>query len=148
MKKLLITVFVLALTPLCASAAEKYELGLIVGEPTGISAKADLKGGGAVAAAVAWSFSGADRLSLHVDRLWYKQDVFKVSRGRLPMYYGLGGRLKLEDKSVGGVRFPVGLQYFFPDARVTLFGEIVPILNVTPDTDVDLAIAIGFRVLI
>lgn len=147
MKKTMIAAFVLALAPVCASAAGKYELGLIVGEPTGISAKTDLKGGGAVAAAVAWSFSGEDKLSLHADRLWYKNDVFKVSQGRLPMYYGIGGRLKLEDKSKAGVRFPLGLQYFFSDVRFTAFGEIVPILNVAPDTDVDVAAAVGFRVI-
>lgn len=147
MKKLMLAAFVLALAPLGASAAGKYELGLILGEPTGISAKTDLAGGGAVAAAVAWSFSGEDRLTLHADRLWYKHGVIKVSEGRLPMYYGIGGRLKLEDKSKAGVRFPVGLQYFFPDVRFTAFGEIVPILNVAPDTDVDVAVAVGFRVI-
>lgn len=147
MKKIIAAAFVLALAPLCASAAGKYELGLIVGEPTGISAKTDLAGGGAVAAAVAWSFSGEDRLTLHADRLWYKYGVLKVSQGRLPLYYGIGGRLKLEDKSKAGVRFPVGLQYFFSDVRFTAFGEIVPILNVAPDTDVDVAVAVGFRVI-
>lgn len=136
-----------AAAPQGASAAQqKYELGIIVGEPTGLSGKADLAGGGAVDAAVAWSTSGEDKLSFHADRLWYKRDVFTPKEGSLPVYYGVGGRIKLEDKSRLGVRFPVGLQYFFKDARFTAFFEIAPIMDVVPDTEFRLSAAAGFRI--
>lgn len=58
MRKLLIITVIYVFTPLCACAARQYELGLIAGEPTGISAKMNCKDGSAVDAAVAWSFSG------------------------------------------------------------------------------------------
>ncbi|MBU2573060.1 MAG: hypothetical protein KKH28_03165 [Elusimicrobia bacterium] len=136
------------LYPSFCSAGNKYELGLIVGEPTGISAKQNLGGNKAVDAAAAWSFSGEKSLSLHSDYLWFRNDVFKVEKGRLPLYYGLGARVKLKDKSLVGARFPVGLQYFFKDERFTIFAEIAPILDLLPDTEFRLNAAIGFRVLL
>lgn len=145
MKKIFVAGAFCALCALPAAAAENYELGVIVGEPTGISAALPLKDGGAVAAAVAWSFSGEDKLNLQADRLWYKNDVFVPKEGRLPLYYGLGGRIKLEDKSLVGVRFPVGLQYYFKDVRFTIFAEAAPILDLMPDTDVNFGAAVGFR---
>jgi len=138
---------VCAAAPQGASAAQKYELGIIVGEPTGLSGKLDLDGGGALDAALAWSTSGENKLSLHADRLWYKRDVFSPKEGSLPVYYGVGGRLKLEDKSRLGARFPVGLQYFFKDARFTAFFELAPIMDVLPDTEFRLSAAAGFRII-
>ena len=140
-----------AVTLLCASfcfAGNKYELGVIAGEPTGISAKKELGGNKAVDAAAAWSLSGKKELTLHTDHLWFRNDVFTVKKGRLPLYYGLGARAKLESESRVGARFPVGLQYFFRAERFTFFFEIVPILDLIPDTDVNVNAAIGFRVLL
>lgn len=146
MKKIFMAGAFCAICALPAAAGDSgYELGVIIGEPTGISAAAPLKGGGALAAAVAWSFSGEDRLNLQADRLWYKNDVFAPKEGRLPLYYGIGGRLKLESKSVVGVRFPVGLQYYFKDVRVSAFIEAAPILDLLPDSDVNFGAAVGFR---
>lgn len=143
----LLAAVVLFLPSLC-SAGNKYELGIILGEPTGLSAKQNLGGDKAVDAAAAWSFSGEKSLSLHSDYLWFRNNVFKVEKGRLPLYYGVGARLKLQDKSLIGARFPIGLQYFFPAERFTVFLEIAPVLDLFPDTDFDLNAAIGFRVLL
>lgn len=148
MKKAYLLAAVAVLCPSFCFAGNKYELGIIVGEPTGISAKQNLGGDRAVAAAAAWSFSGEGSLSLHADHLWFRNDVILVKKGRLPVYYGLGARLKLQDKSLAGARFPVGLQYFFSDPRFTVFAEIVPVLDLVPDTEFGLNAAIGFRVLL
>ncbi|OGR81769.1 MAG: hypothetical protein A2X32_09820 [Elusimicrobia bacterium GWC2_64_44] len=136
-----------AAAPAGASAAQKYELGVIVGEPTGLSGKMDLAGGGAMDAALAWSTTGEDKLSFHADRLWYKRDVFSPKEGSLPVYYGVGGSIKLEDKSRLGARFPVGLQYFFKDVRFTAFLELAPIMDLLPDTEFRLSAAAGFRII-
>lgn len=143
MKQLLLCVCIVCAAAAC-SAAETQELGFILGEPTGISYKRSLGANRAMDAAAAWAFSGPDRLHLHADHLWFKNDVFKEG-ARLPLYYGVGGRLKLEDKSKLGVRLPVGLQYFIPESRLTLFVEIAPILDLAPDTDVELNAAAGLR---
>jgi len=136
------------LFPSLCSAGNKYELGVIVGEPTGLSAKQNLGGNKALDAAAAWSFSGEKSLSLHSDYLWFRNEVIKVEKGRLPLYYGVGARLKLQDRSVIGARFPVGLQYFFQGGKFTCFLEIAPILDLLPDTEFGFNAAIGFRVLL
>ena len=148
MKNIYLIILVVLLFPSLCSAGNKYELGVIVGEPTGLSAKQNLGGDKALDAAAAWSFSGEKSLSLHSDYLWFRNNVFKVEKGRLPLYYGVGARLKLQDKSLIGARFPVGLQYFFPAERFTVFLEIAPVLDLFPDTDFDLSAAVGFRVLL
>ena len=148
MKNSYLLVTAVLLLPSFCSAGNKYELGIIVGEPTGISAKQDLGGNKALAAAAGWSFSGKNSFSLHADYLWFRNDVFKVEKGRLPLYYGVGARVKLQDRSLAVARFPVGLQYFFSGGRFTCFVEIAPILDLLPDTDFDLNAAVGFRVLL
>lgn len=148
MRNICLLAAVVIFCPALCSAGNKYELGFIVGEPTGISAKQNLGGDKALDAAAAWSFSGEKSLSLHSDHLWFRNNVFKVEKGRLPLYYGIGARLKLQDRSLIGARFPIGLQYFFPEERFTVFIEIAPVLDLFPDTDFDLNAAIGFRVLL
>lgn len=148
MKNICLLIVVSFLCPSLCFAGNKYELGFIAGEPTGISAKRGLGGDKAVDAAAAWSFSGEKSLSLHSDYLWFRNDVFKTRKGRLPLYYGLGARVKLADESLAGVRFPAGLQYFFKDARFTVFVEIAPILDLLPDTALRVAAAAGLRVLL
>ena len=148
MKKIYLLISAVLLLSSFCSAGDKYEVGIIIGEPTGISAKQNLGGNKAVAAAAGWSFSGEKSLSLHSDYLWFRNDVIKVERGRLPLYYGLGARVKLQDKSLIGARFPVGLQYFFQGGKFTCFLEIAPIFDLLPDTEFGLNAAIGFRVLL
>ena len=148
MKKIWLLATVVVLCPSFGFAGNKYELGFIVGEPTGISAKQNLGNNKAIDAAAAWSLSGKGGLSLHSDYLWFRNDVFKVKKGKLPLYYGLGARVRFQDKSQVGARFPVGLQYFFKDERFTVFAEIAPILDLLPDTAVTLNAAIGFRLLL
>lgn len=147
MRKCLLAVMSLVLLPVFSAAAQKYELGVIAGEPTGVSAKLDLKDGTALDAAMAWSFSGKDELTLHADKLWYRHGVFSMKEGRMPLYYGVGARIKTEKKSLAGVRLPVGAQYFLKDSRLTFFGEIAPILDLVPDTELRFSVALGFRVI-
>ena len=44
-----------------------------------------------------------------------------------------------------GIRIPIGLSYMFGDDPFDIFVEVVPILDLVPDTDFDLNAAIGFR---
>ncbi|MEI7481694.1 MAG: hypothetical protein WCK75_05010 [Elusimicrobiota bacterium] len=148
MKNIYLLLAVSFFGPYPCFAGGQYELGFIAGEPTGISAKRDLGGDKAVDAAAAWSFLGEKSLNLHADYLWFRNDAFKTAGGKLPLYYGLGGRIKLADKSLVGARLPVGLQYFFNDGRFTIFAEIAPVLDLFPDTGLSLSAALGFRVLL
>jgi hypothetical protein len=124
-----------------------FGLGVIIGEPTGLSLKAWTAATTAVQGGVAWSLSGDNDLHLQADFLRHDFGLITVSKGRLPLYYGIGGRLKFRENRDDkiGIRVPVGLDYLFTDARFDIFVEIVPILDLAPDTDFDLSAALGGR---
>lgn len=123
-----------------------FGLGFIAGEPTGVSAKAWMGRTTALDMAVAWSTDRDNDLHLQMDHVWHDFGIFDVDSGRLPVYYGIGARLRMDDPDEGlGVRFPVGMAYLFKGNKVDLFAEIVPTLELTPDTDVDIDGGIGLR---
>lgn len=126
-------------------AQGNFGIGLIVGEPTGISAKMWLMKRTAVDAAAAWSFSDDAALHLHADYLFHNFDLIEVSKGQLPVYFGAGARVKFESDSKLGVRIPVGLAYILEGAPLDLFAEIVPLVDLVPDTEFELNGSIGIR---
>jgi hypothetical protein len=134
-------------------AVERLGVGVILGEPTGLSMKYWLNDTNAIDGAAAWSFSDRTSFQLHGDYLWHDYDLIDPAGldGRLPVYYGVGARLRFHEhrrnsnRTVFGIRVPVGISYLFADAPFDLFGEIVPILDVAPDTRVRLNGAVGAR---
>jgi hypothetical protein len=96
---------------------------------------------------VAWSFQGDGHLHVHADYLFHRFDVFDVSSGSLPLYFGIGGRILIRDNADDriGVRVPVGVEYYFEGAPVAVFGELVPILDLAPSTDFDINGGLGVR---
>jgi hypothetical protein len=120
-------------------------IGIIVGEPTGISLKNWLSHNTAFDAGVAWSFEGDGDFHLHADYLIHNFNVFKPRKGRLPLYYGVGGRLKFSSKTRLGVRGVIGIDYLFAKAPFDVFLEVVPILDLVPGTDFKFNAALGFR---
>jgi hypothetical protein len=128
-----------------------FGLGVIIGEPTGLSANAWTSNTSALDLAAAWSFSHGDAFHLHGDLVWHRFDLIDVSEGRLPFYYGLGLRLKFnsdqEDDDVRlGLRIPLGLDYLFGGGTpLDTFVEVGPIVDLVPDTDVTLNASIGLR---
>ncbi len=124
---------------------KKFGLGIILGEPTGIIAKYWTGRTTAFDFAGSWSFEGEDSLHLHVDYLFHSFNLFKVDRGKLPIYYGIGARLSLQDKTRFGIRLPVGISYMFDKAPFDIFVEIGPVMDVIPATDLHVFGFIGFR---
>ena len=143
-KTILISIVIVATAGLFAQNSG-LGAGIIVGEPTGISLKFWTGESSAFDGAIAWSFGKEDALHLHADMLFHNPDLIAVTQGSLPVYYGLGVRIKLEDKSKVGVRIPVGIAYQFVEAPFDIFLEIVPLLELVPATDFGLNSAIGVR---
>ena len=131
----------------CAVLAQDQDFGLgfMLGEPTGISFKKWTGSKTAIDGAVAWSFSGQNSLHLHADYLVHRFDLIKVEKGRLPVYFGLGARFKLEDRTKFGVRIPIGVCYLFEEATLDVFFELVPIFDLVPDTAFKISGSIGIR---
>lgn len=122
-----------------------FGLGVILGEPTGISGKLWTGHGIAIDGAVAWSFEKESSMHLHGDILHHSFNRARVDEGKLMLYYGIGGRVKLEDESKVGIRVPLGINYLFANSPLDFFLEIVPILDLAPKTDFSLNGAIGIR---
>lgn len=119
------------------------ELGIIVGEPTGISAKFWTGGNKAIDLGLAWSFGGRGAIHIHSDYLLHGN--LNSDAGTLMYYYGIGGRVLFRDDPKVGVRVPVGLQYIIPDSRLGIFFELAPLLNLVPATDFDVNGGLGIR---
>lgn len=136
---------------LCGLAAKAQQdgfgLGIIIGEPTGLSFKKFISDNKAIDGALAWSLRGEGAVHIHADVLWHNFDLINVSKGRLPLYYGIGGRITApaHHDANFGVRIPVGLAYMFDGAPVDIFFEVVPILDLVPSSDVTFNGAIGAR---
>lgn len=146
MKRLavVLTLFILFL-PLAALAKERdFGLGVIVGEPTGLSFKKWMTKTAAIDAAAAWSFVDGS-FHIHADYLLHSFSVFKVERGKLLVYYGLGGRISTEVELRVGIRVPAGLSYTFENSPLDIFFEIGPILDLTPATEFRLTGGLGIR---
>ncbi|OFY57387.1 MAG: hypothetical protein A2Y87_06900, partial [Bacteroidetes bacterium RBG_13_46_8] len=120
-------------------------LGIIMGEPSGISFKTWISGRSAIDAGLAWSFY-AGAYHSHADYLWHNFMLFRLGegKGKLPLYMGVGGRVKVSGKDVLlGARVPIGLTYIFPGDRFDIFLEAVPVLNLIPGTGFDLNAGAG-----
>jgi len=122
-----------------------FGLGIIVGEPTGVSFKYWTGSNSAFDGAIAWSFINGGALHIHADYILHSFNLIRIESGKLPFYYGIGGRIKFLDDAGIGVRVPVGLTYIFDDTPIDIFLEIVPILDLTPKTDFKINAAIGGR---
>ena len=147
MKKLFGLLFVLiTLFQINLNAQQKnFGLGIILGEPTGVSGKLWTSSENAFDFAAAWSFSGDGNLLLQADYVWHIFRLIPVESGRLPFYVGVGAEVIFDDDPVIGVRVPLGLDYMFSNAPVDIFVEFVPILTLAPSTDFDFAGGIGAR---
>ena len=140
-------VLVLACAMPSLAGAGPFGVGLMIGEPTGLSLKNWTGRTVAFDAALAWSFEGRDGLHFHLDYLWHDFGIFPVEKGWMPPYYGVGGRIRFEedeDESFG-IRVPLGLAYIFDSRKVDLFVEVVPLLDLAPETDFDANAALGIR---
>ena len=120
-------------------------VGLIVGEPTGISGKYWTGSTTAFDAALAWSFVDENAFQIHADYLFHNIRLITISEGKLPFYYGIGARLKTANDIKLGVRVPLGLAYLFQNVPIDIFIEVVPILDVIPKTDFQINAALGAR---
>jgi hypothetical protein len=130
---------------LCLLAAQAdVAVGIIVGEPTGLSFKYD----NFPILGVAWSFE--NYLHVHVD-IWLLNPVLSAS---VNWYLGAGGKLKIyfdgnirrqqNSEFAVGARIPVGLQYTF-ETHYELFLELAPGIDLFPATRFDMDFGIGFR---
>lgn len=130
-----------------------FGMGLIVGEPSGLSAKYWVGSDRAIDFAVGVSFFTDFRA--HATYL-YHIDAF--DNQRVPLYYGIGGSIAgrtgrvadfgsdtRRDRVGLGVRGALGVSYLIPTAPFDLFIEFGSVLIVFPPVALDMDLSVGAR---
>ncbi len=147
MKKgvLILALAILFLSGIARSQEKDFGLGIILGEPTGISAKKWLDDKSALDGAVAWSLVTPSSFHLHADYLYHNFNIFNVKKGKLPLYFGIGFRIRIGDEDRVGIRIPVGICYIFEQSPLDIFFELGPVLDLTPATRLRLTSSVGIR---
>jgi hypothetical protein len=142
---ILLAAAVLAVVPRAASAqpAEKGVLGvgLVIGEPTGVSAKYYLSDDRAIDAAVGGAIVGRG-IQAHADFLWHPWILEQKESFALPLYLGVGGRILDHNGGGGddddvhiGVRAPVGVLFDFTKVPLDVFAEVAGVLDFRTEGD-------------
>ena len=147
MKHLLIVLLILAFA--AAAQVRDFGLGLIIGEPTGLSAKWNLGSVHAIDFHLAWSFNGG--IAAGADWL--------IHMGWLPApwrpYLGVGGRMAVHeaDKDVENStdvvhvagRGLIGCEYLFLEGHLGVAAEIGLGLDFIPAVGFDLSGGLAIR---
>jgi hypothetical protein len=145
-KKVILTITLLVIfTGSLNAQPSGFGIGVILGEPTGLSAKYWISPYCAIDGALAWSLDKKSRVQIHSDYLWHNYRIISVIKGKLPIYYGLGARLVFESNNIFGVRGVVGMDYIFDGTPLDIFLELVPILDLAPEVRMDFNAGIGIR---
>lgn len=134
--------------------------GIIVGGPTGISAKFWTSGDNAIDLAVGWSnnvkwerfdndlyyYDTQSFLHIHADYVWHDFDVIRSTQ-RLPLYYGFGLDYESGNSlpTAVGVRGVVGIDWMPYGVPFDVFVEAAPTLYLSPGTAMGLDASLGGR---
>jgi hypothetical protein len=156
------------LAPSSATAKEGFSLGMILGDPSGLTLRGGVGGPHAIQAHFGFGFFPGDAVTTVVDWTYDAWDFLRGnSTASLVFYFGLGGKLMwftgrhftyernkktyFDDYSHFGFGFQglVGLRAVFRRAPFDVFFELAPmgLTVVVPDPGAyyDLDCAIGFR---
>jgi hypothetical protein len=134
-----------------------FGLGLILGEPTGLSAKLWTSkinafdfglgvGVGGDRIKYQGYYDNGSRVHFHMDYLWHSFNAI-TSTERFPLYYGLGARFNSGggyEESIG-IRGVFGIAWFPHSTPIDIFLELVPVLQITSATGLGIDAGLGIR---
>jgi hypothetical protein len=131
-----------------------FGIGVILGEPTGISAKLWVSPVNAFDWGLGWSvvgdqingYDGGSRIDFHMDYLWHWFNAITSSE-RLPLYTGIGGRINTGDgyESSVALRGVFGIAWMPHRTPFDLFLELAPSLEFTPSVGFGIDAGLGAR---
>jgi hypothetical protein len=139
---------------------EKFGVGIIIGSPTGFTAKYVITSRSGISGHIGWSLGDNPRLHIVGDYQFLFPVVLhwtdeasgeqKELKGLTP-YIGIGGRLVFKENEPEnktelniGMRLGGGAEYEI--SRFGIFLEVYPVINVLPSTDFDLEGGLGARI--
>ena len=124
-----------------ASAGWRW-VGLSVGETSGFVYRQRTEIG-AVEGGVGWSIIGQGAIQVH-----FASEIEFYDAHSVQLYAGFGARVKFEDDTLYGLRFPLGFNYQFHSEhhQWQAFLEASPLLDVYPDISGHVSVVGGIRV--
>ena len=123
----------------------KFGVGVIAGQPSGLSVNYLLGSRVSVDGAFAWSFIDNGSLYVHGDMQYRIFEIVNIDPGNLIFVSGIGARLLFLSNINLGLRIPVGLSFNFRRVPIELFLEIAPTLELIPATKFSAGAAVGVR---
>lgn len=134
-----------------------FGMGIILGEPTGLSAKLWTSSNNAFDFGFGVGLGGdrikyngiydnSGRVHFHMDYLWHSFNAIS-STEKFPLYYGIGGRFNTSGgyEDSFGIRGVFGIAWFPHNTPIDVFFELVPVFQVTPLTGLGVDAGIGIR---
>jgi len=153
----MVSIFIMISVKPIAAQDHGFGMGLILGEPTGLSAKLWTSKDNAFDFGLGVSLGGdrikykgdynrTGRIHFHMDYLWHSFNAIS-STERFPLYYGIGGRFNSGAGYEGsiGVRGVFGIAWFPHSTPIDVFLELVPVFQVTPLTGLGIDAGLGIR---
>jgi len=125
-------------------SAEDVGVGVQLGQPMGVTGKYWLSSTSAVDGAAGYHFNS--NFDIHADYLWHSFSSFDVQNGRLPFYFGVGGRVMLGNDSNLGLRLPLGVSFLTSNEPFEFYAEIAPVIQLVTSLGFDMDGAVGIRV--
>ena len=125
-------------------SAEDIGVGIALGQPMGVTGKYWLSSTAAIDGAAGYHFN--KNFDIHSDYLWHSFSSFEVQNGRLPFYFGMGGRVNLGNDSNFGMRLPLGVSYLPSNDPYEFFAEVAPVVRLLKNLGVDIDGVVGVRV--
>lgn len=155
---LLFIILLITVSSFTFGQSKKFGLGIIVGEPTGLSAKLWTSHTNALVFGLGWSvqgyrFNGFDsdydrvtRTHFHVDYLWHSFNAIS-SNQQFPLFYGIGGRINSGPEYSGtfGIRGVLGIAWLPRSTPLDIFIEVVPTFLLINSTGFGIDAGIGAR---
>ncbi len=119
------------------------EIGMGMGEPTGISIKYWVTERNAFDAGAGWSVKKR-LLDLYLD---YHYHYFwtEFDAKELPLYTGAGVMVSLSRDFMAGLRIPLGAEYLFEGPRLVTFVQVAPTFKMLPKPGLFIAGGLGIR---
>lgn len=111
-----------------------FELGLALGQPSGLSAKLWIDRNSAVEGIAAWDFTRLNFV-VSMDYLLTFPDILKIQTADFPLFVGIGGLANIGTGVVTlGLRVPLGVLFVFARVPLEISLEVVPGLDIFPAT--------------
>ena len=123
-----------------------FGLGIILGEPTGLSAKFWSSPETAIDFGLGYSFTSSNSIiDFYGDYVFHNSNILKAEE-KFIVYYGPGASLRInENNSRLGIRGVIGILWLPSGSPFDLFVEAAPIFDIIPETKFNFAGGVGGR---